>query len=397
MKILGKSFILSGIVAFALILSAKGVAISGETSSENEQGHHVMHGMQMQGHMTAAEQEFYQELEKEKAAQVKAPEGVVHQQAGVALLQNLEDRLDQEIEKAGGDLGGYYSGAQAHAMAQGTPLRIANEESVVQGGRCPTNVPVKTYDISAINIEITLNRFLHYFPGYLYILTEDLEKVRSEEKKNAAARESDEAFPAAGTSLGLQGDMIQPLVIRANAGDCVRITLRNRTTEDEPVSIHIHGSSLVVRSTGQAATMTNKDSLVMPGKNQEFEWYIPGDEPDKAHHFHSHATREQWSQGMFGALVVEPKGARYLNPWTGQEMKSGWMAMIEDPNGPDFREFSIFYHEVGDEAFQIVGRDGQMLPQRDPVTDTYRPGRRGLNLRSENHGTRLALQKEKHG
>jgi hypothetical protein len=256
---------------------------------------------------------------------------------------------------------------------------------------------LKTYDISAINLEITLNRFLHYFTGYLYVLTEDLQKVREEENRNREARKSQDPFPPAGVSLGLQGDLIQPLVIRANAGDCVRIILRNQTTEDEPVSIHIHGSSLAVRSTGQAATMTNKDSLVMPGKSQEFEWYIPGDEPDKAHHFQSHATREQWSTGMFGALVVEPRGSRYLNPWTGQEMRSGWMAMIEDSNGPDFREFAIFYHEVGDEVFQVVDRDDQMLPQRDPVTDTYRPGRRGLNLRSENHGTRLALQQEKHG
>src|SRR3972149_6897818 len=82
--------------------------------------------------------------------------------------------------------------------------------------------PVKTFDVSAINAEISINRFLDYFPGYLYVLTEDLPKVRAEEKKNADARKSDDPFPAAGVSLGLQGDMLQPLAIRANAGDCVR-------------------------------------------------------------------------------------------------------------------------------------------------------------------------------
>src|SRR5581483_8026827 len=227
--------------------------------------------------------------------------------------------------------------------------------------------------------------------------TEEIDKVRAEEKKNAEARKSDELFPPAAVSLGLQGDAIQPLTIRANAGDCVRITLRNKTENDEPVSLHIHGSSMIVKSTGQAATMTNKDALVAPGKSQEFEWYIPADEPDKAHHFHSHAVREQWSLGMFGALIVEPRGSRYLDPWTGKELKSGWMAMIEDPNGPDFREFAIWYHEIGDEVFRILDRKGEMLPQRDQVTDAYRPGGRGLNLRSEPHGTRLALQAERHG
>jgi hypothetical protein len=100
---------------------------------------------------------------------------------------------------------------------------------------------------------------------------------------------------------------------------------------------------------------------------------------------------------MFGALIVEPRGSKYLNPWTGKELKSGWMAMIQDPNGADFREFAIWYHEIGDEVFRIVNRKGEPLDQRDQVTDAYRPGGRGLNLRSEPHGTRLALQVARHG
>ncbi|HLB02304.1 MAG TPA: multicopper oxidase domain-containing protein, partial [Nitrospiria bacterium] len=333
----------------------------------------------------------------ERGPSAAAPTGVQYQPAGVALLENLENRLDQEIEKAGGSLGGYYSGAQAHAAMQGVPLRLSTEETVTEGGRCPSRAPVKTFDVTAINAEITISRFMDYFAGYLYVLTEDLEKVRAEEKKNAEARKSSDPFPSAAVSIGLQGDLIQPLGIRANQGDCVRIVLRNQTTDDEPVSLHVHGSSFIVKASGKAATMTNKDSLVMPGKFQEFEWYISPDEPEGAHHFHSHATREQWSLGMFGALVVEPRGSRYLNPWNGKELKSGWMAMIEDPNGPDFREFDIWYHEIGDEVFRILDRNGEMLPQRDAVTDAYRPGGRGLNLRSEPHGTRLALQVEKHG
>ncbi|MEO5656627.1 MAG: multicopper oxidase domain-containing protein [Nitrospiria bacterium] len=330
----------------------------------------------------------------------QAPEGVVYQKAGVALLDKTMEQLDKEIARAGGNLGGFVTSAEAHAVMQGKLLRVSTtDESVKTGGRCPANVPQKQYDVSAINVEITINRFLDYYPGYLYVLTEDLDKVRAEEKKNTDARATGgDGFTASGVSLGLQGDLIQPLVIRANAGDCVRITLRNQTTNEEPVSMHIHGSSLVVKATGKAATMTNKDSLVMPGKTQEFEWYIPGNEPDKAHHFHSHAVREQWALGMFGSLVVEPKGSKYLSPWTGQPMKSGWMATIEDPNGADFREFAIFYHEIGDEVFRInKKKDGELLDQRDALTDTYRPGGRGLNLRSEAHGTRLALQQERHG
>ena len=45
-------------------------------------------------------------------------------------------------------------------------------------------VPTKTYDVSMINIEITLNRWLDFYPGYMYVLTEDIDKVRAEETKN---------------------------------------------------------------------------------------------------------------------------------------------------------------------------------------------------------------------
>lgn len=388
----------TSIISFALggwfLLAFFGSFVSLPMAVAGEMGH-SMHAMDMSV--------------PDHGAPATPPEGVQYQKSGVMQLDNLMDRLDKDIEKAGGNLGGYASSAEAHAAMQGLPLRISTEESVTGGGRCPAGAPVKTFDISAIEAEVTINRFLDFYPGYLYVLTDDIQKVREEEKKNAAARKSDELFPSAGVSIGLQGDLISSLAIRANQGDCVRVILRNQVGEvdangkikidedGDPVGFHLHGSSMIVRTTGEAATMMNKDALVKPGKSQEFEWYIPADEQEGAHQFHSHAVREQWNLGMFGALIVEPRGSKYLNPWTGKELKSGWMAMIDDPNGNDFREYAIWYHEIGDEVFRILNRKGEMLDQRDQVTDAYRPGGRGLNLRSEPHGTRLALQVQRHG
>jgi manganese oxidase len=59
---------------------------------------------------------------------------------------------------------------------------------------------------------------------------------------------------------------------------------------------------------------------------------------------------------------------------------------IDHGSGPDFREFVLFYHEIGDEAFRPVNKKGDFLPQRDPLTDAYRPGRRAINYRSEPFG-----------
>lgn len=90
--------------------------------------------------------------------------------------------------------------------------------------------------------------------------------------------------------------------------------------------------------------------------------------------------------------MVEPRGSRFLSPFTAQEMKSGWEAIIDVANGSDFREFVIIYHEAGDETFRLLDRKGDMLPQRDAHTDTYRPSARLLNFRSEPHGERLEIQ-----
>ena len=70
-----------------------------------------------------------------------------------------------------------------------------------------------------INIEITLNRWLDFYPGYMYVLTQDIDKARAEETKNREARDK-EGFDPGAVSTGLQGDAIQPLVsgpIRATA------------------------------------------------------------------------------------------------------------------------------------------------------------------------------------
>src|SRR5581483_1538091 len=142
----------------------------------------------------------------ERGVPSPVPTGTVRQAAGPEMMNRLSEKLDHEIQRAGGNLGGFTSSAQAHTAMQGTPLQMSMEETVTQGGRCPSGVPVKSFDISAINAEITLNRFLDYFPGYLYVLTEEVDKVRAEEKNNAEARKSDALFPPAAVSLGLQGD-----------------------------------------------------------------------------------------------------------------------------------------------------------------------------------------------
>ena len=325
-------------------------------------------------------------------AETEAAATVVHRPAG-PMLQDKLSRAIEQIERQVQSKGPF-QGASAHAMQQGVLLVAEDQDKVkvTQGGRCPAGAPVRAFDISAINVEITVNRFGDFYPGYMYALTENVPGIRGEEEKNKAARESDDpTFSGGAVSNGLQGDLIQPLVVRANQGDCLRVTLRNQIA-DEPTNMVINGSQMLVRSTGKPANGNNPEALVATGQVGEFEWYIRPDLQEGGRAFHSHATREQYSLGMLGSLVVEPRGSRHLSPFTGEEMTSGWEAMIDMANGSDFREFVIFYHEAGDETFRLLNRKGDMLPQRDPHTDTYRPAARLLNYRSEPHGTRLEQQ-----
>jgi FtsP/CotA-like multicopper oxidase with cupredoxin domain len=343
--------------------------------------------------LSSWEQKFKEQLEREDVAEGRAG----HRDQVESAMKKLMAEIASGTTGHGGHTvaqGPYSDAAMAQQMDKSYFLGVASTaESVTQGGRCPANAPTKQYDVSAINVEITLNQWLDYHPGYMYVLTEDLPRVREEERINREARKAT-GYNAGAVSTGLQTDVIQPLVIRGNQGDCVVIALRNQL-DGEDVGIHIHGSSTIIKATGQAATAANADSTIKPGKSQTFEWYIRPTEQEGSHMLHSHVGREQASLGMIGAFIVEPMGSRYLSPITGKEAKSGWQMMIDDPKAPDFREYAIFYHEIGDESFRPLNRQGDTIPQRDPNTDAYRPSARALNYRSEPFGiNNLALQEK---
>ena len=288
-----------------------------------------------------------------------------------------------------------------HDGDEGLVLRSQAEESVYQGAKCSPEATVRGFDVAAIKLEITLNRFLDYDPeGRMFVLEEELKRALQEEAQNRAAR-SDQAEPAA--SIGLQSDAIQPLTIRVNQGDCLRITLRNALDNGESASLHLHGSGLHMADTGVPAIATNTDAIAGPGASVTYQWMVEEDEPEGTHYSHSHGnTREQTSHGLFGALIVEPKGSVYLDPANGAKLRSGWAAIIQDHSGSDFREFAIYYHEIGNASFTVLNKTGtsgfairgRAVPFVDDFTGAYKPGGRAINYRSEPFLNRMQLQND---
>src|SRR6202162_2220371 len=335
-----------------------------------------------------------QQIQREEAAEGK--NGVSDKVDGA--MQKLMEEISGGGHKGHAASGPYQDMSTMQQMDKSFFLGPGTvSETVGNGGHCPAGAPKREFDITAITLEITLNQWGDYHPGYMYVLTDNIQKVRDEEKKNKEARKN-ENDPGA-VSTGLQTDYIQPLTLRAAQGDCVVMTLRNGM-KDEDVGLHIHGSSMIVKTTGQPATMVNPDSNVKAGKSQVFEWYIRPDEQEGAHMFHSHVGRESSSLGMIGSFMVENMGAVFLDSVSGQEAKSGWQMMItfdknKYPIARDFREFVMYYHEIGDESFRPLNRHGEMIPQRDPNSDAYRPSARAINYRSEPFGiNNLAMQEK---
>ncbi len=314
-NVFSPSFIIySLILAVCLVVPSPVLA----ADSDAHQGHGVSHAAI--GMVDNSNEPWAQQLKGQTIVE-DAISGRANRSALVELQHNrLMEQMARQAEAGLVTNTGLFNGMSTMHQYDGQGYLLASQPGVepvaTSGGRCPSTAPVRKYDISAINVEITLNQWLDFYPGYMYVLTENIEKVRAEEAKNAKARENekDQYDPGAVTN-GIQGDYIQPLVIRGNQGDCIKITLRNALEGGDAVSLHVHGSSMVISATGKPATTTNPDAVAMKNKPVEMEWYIHPNTQEGGRQFHSYSNdRELTVLGMFGTFVVEPKGSRYLDP-----------------------------------------------------------------------------------
>ncbi|MEA2128933.1 MAG: hypothetical protein QOJ85_1824, partial [Solirubrobacteraceae bacterium] len=257
---------------------------------------------------------------------------------------------------------------------------------------CPSQAPLKKYDVQAIDVDIPLNRFGDHDPlGKMYVLSKDVAAVRAEEQSRHV-------------SIGLKdNDPIQPLVVRANLGDCVEITFTNNATGGD-YGAHIDGLAFNIDSSGD--NIGNNDASAVPkGATRTYRFWVPRDaDLEGAHYLRpGPGFRDQVSHGLFGSLAVEPAGSTYRDMVTGESIDSGWQADVMPTDAKSFREYVQLYHEVGNETYDIPTTNpdvkGGVLPRVDPHTESYRPGARAINYRTEPFMNRLnkAPQEEAHG
>ncbi|HLX50658.1 MAG TPA: multicopper oxidase domain-containing protein [Streptosporangiaceae bacterium] len=320
----------------------------------------------------------------------------------------------------------YFAGPGATMAMAG--VRPASSATTASNASNPcSTAPHDTFNISAINVNMPLNRFgVHDPNAFMYVLNSNIAAVRAQEQSQQV-------------SSGLQGgDAIQPLVIRAHEGDCVTVNLTNATTfglaaMDQPpppdtdpadactptplfpcdgslvhtapenIAWNVDGLPGVAAEDVSSAIGQNADSTAAPGQTASYTVYMDPALGYGAHLFHTTGdTRQLQAHGLFGVLVSEPPGSQWLDPHTNQPLASGWDATIQMPSGasqPSFREFNLIFHSIGDEGYrqimeaagapcatdqgEVQTSTGCELPVVDKFTDAYRPCAKAINYRSE--------------
>jgi hypothetical protein len=247
---------------------------------------------------------------------------------------------------------------------------------------CPKDAPVRTFDVTAVAAQQALpgGRLIYngrtdgtFGPLFdptalLYVRTSDL---------NATTGQLNPGVP------------VEPLILRARAGECIKLTLRNRLPEN-PLDLNgfntlpmvvegfnnndIKPSRLVglhpqllyydVSRFDAANVGGNATQTVAPGQSMTYEWFA-GDvriNPDGsvtvtpiefgATNLISSDRIEHASKGAIGALIIEPADAMWTEGGTGCTPTPGGrctatFADVTSPAGPipSFREFALLFQD----------------------------------------------------
>ncbi|MDC8005413.1 hypothetical protein POV27_15220 [Aureisphaera galaxeae] len=242
---------------------------------------------------------------------------------------------------------------------------------------CPDGAPKKSFNVTAVSID-KLGGNLVYNQKFGYQEDDALVFVRTEDYKNGT----------------LSGDNLEPLVLRANAGDCISVTLTNDITQGfavNPSNYSYQGKIMQpdgsTKSAGITTSLTassdvglhaellsydvsqndgtdigfNNSQTVSIGDSRTYEWYAGRWEGNRAIPVEFGSVvltapdpMEQYAKGLFGALIIEPMGATWK-----EDENSPSSANVYDANGKlMFREFVMQFQDnisVSNSNSQSIG------------------------------------------
>ena len=210
---------------------------------------------------------------------------------------------------------------------------------------CPKGAPAKNFSVVAIDKELKFN------PN-----TEDEIEVDFE-RKLLLANATGKIFALEGeaTKAADDGAMPHPLTLRANIGDCIKIKLTNRLKAGN-ASIHAQNIAFDPKDS-QGINVGNNpgDQTVAPGKSKTYTFYAhPGYKVNGALLWDFGNLTENVRSGLYGGIIIGPKGSIYRDPETGKDISMGnsWKADViidksypENANLENYRDFALYFQD----------------------------------------------------
>ncbi|ADJ16642.1 multicopper oxidase domain-containing protein [Halalkalicoccus jeotgali] len=224
---------------------------------------------------------------------------------------------------------------EAEALGEIVPGAPYNDPCDPEGIDPEVIGETREYTIVALPANVVYNDAGDHDPeGKVYVLEDDAEAVRSG-KMNP-----------------------EPLVIRANVGDCVEVTFKNELESGK--SVHPHFVRFDPLGSDSANVGYNYDQGADPEETMHYRWFA---NEEGTIFFHDHITGIPESQnGTFAGIIVEPEDSTWHDPHTGEEIESGTQAIINpgDEDEDPFREFALLYHDFA----PLKNCDGEFINQQ---------------------------------
>ena len=204
------------------------------------------------------------------------------------------------------------------------PADIPAGDRQAAGDPCPADAPLREYSVRALRLPITINtggrqsdstdrrEGPQFINGLRYVL------------------DSDRADPESAAASG------RPLVLRANAGDCLQILFINPTFN--ALGFTIEGANFDPANSYGGEIGFGPNSTTPAGSSRTHRFYLPSELGAlRIRDFGNPFVNIE--RQLYGTLIVEPEGASYHDPLTNAPIEGGVAAVIRLPDGTFFREF----------------------------------------------------------
>ncbi|XXX80101.1 copper oxidase [Sorangium sp. So ce134] len=242
-----------------------------------------------------------------------------------------------------------------------------SEQAVIDASYAPASGRTVYADVVAIDQLIVYDRFDAFNPGgMVYALRRDVEAA-------------DPSRPVGPGNAALRpGKRPRPLVLRVNAGDNLVISFTNWLTPSggalpalspatRDASIHVVGLQIRDIAALGGNVGQNESSLAAPGETRTYELVAGREGAFLMHSGGAMAGADgtgrplrQISQSLFGAVIVEPKGAvAYRSQVTAEELKAASDA-LPNPDGTPRIHYDAL-DASGEPILRIINDEGEIV------------------------------------